>query len=174
MQSFGGTPCRALRELRAELWWNSVQGFEGAPCRAWWSSVQSFGGAPCRALRGLRREPLAELCVEALVKLSVELLAKLRAELLAKLLVEPLVELCTELPQSSAWSSTKALHGAPPKLCTELCTKLCTELCTSLCQVYPLYSHLVPFLTLHTSQRTPIKNNLNQYNQSINQINQSL
>ena len=46
--------------------------------------MQSFGGAPCRALRGLRREPLAELCVGALVKLSVELLAKLRAELLAK------------------------------------------------------------------------------------------
>src|SRR6266566_2504908 len=79
-------------ELRAELWW---------------SSMQSFGGAPCRALRGLRREPLAELCVEALVKLSVELLAKLRAELLAKLLAEPLVELCTELPQSSARASAK-------------------------------------------------------------------
>src|SRR6266576_2616545 len=138
-------------ELRAELWRNSVQ---------------SFGGAPCRALRGLRREPLAELCVEALVKLSVELLAKLRAELLAKLLVEPLVELCTELPQSSAWSSLKALHRVPPKPCTELRT--------SLCQVYPLYSHLVPFLTLHTCQRTPIENNSNQYNQSINRINQSL
>src|SRR6266702_8488489 len=92
-------------ELRAELWWNSVQ---------------SFGGAPCRALRGLRREPLAKLCVKALVKLSVELLAKLRAEFLAKLLVEPLVELCIELPQSSARNSLKALHGAPPKLCTEL------------------------------------------------------
>src|SRR6266571_3943416 len=143
--------------LRAELWWSSVQGFEGAPCRALMdfgqgfvqSSVQSFGGAPCRALRGLRREPLAELCVEALVKLSVELLAKLRAELLAKLLVEPF---------------GGALHGAPSKLCTELCTKLCTKLCTSLCQVYPLYSHLVPFLTLHISQRTPIGNNSNQYN----------
>ena len=153
------------------------------------SPVQSFGGAPCRALRGLRREPLAKLCVKALVKLSVELLAKLRAELLAKLLVEPLVELCTELPQSSAWSSTKALHGVPPKLCTDLHqssarnslkalhgapSKLCTELCTSLCQVYPLYSHLVPFLTLHTSQRTPIGNNSNQYNQSINQSIESI
>ena len=82
--------------------------------------MQSFDGAPCRALRGLHREPLAELCIEALVKLSVELLAKLRAELLAKLraellaklLVKPLVELCTELPQSSARNSLKALHGA--------------------------------------------------------------
>ena len=79
----------------------------------------------------------------------------------------------TNTHQSSARSSLKALHGAPSKLCTELCTKLCTELCTSLCQVYPLYSHLVPFLTLHTSQRTPIENNSNQYNQSINQSNQS-
>ena len=72
--------------------------------------MQSFGGAPCRALRGLRREPLAELCVEAQVKLSVELLAKLRAELLVKLLVKPLVELCTELPQSSTRSSLKGEH----------------------------------------------------------------
>jgi len=48
VQSFGGIPCRALRELRAEL--------SGAPCRAWWSSVQSFGGAPCRALREFRAE----------------------------------------------------------------------------------------------------------------------
>src|SRR6266576_3755696 len=98
-------------ELRAELWW---------------SSVQSFGGAPCRALRGLRREPLAELCVGALVKLSVELLAKLRAELLAKLraellaklLVEPLVELCTELPQSSARNSARASAKYTPYIAT--------------------------------------------------------
>ena len=54
----------------------------------------------------------AELRVEALVKLCIELLAKLP--------VEPLVERCVELPQSSARSSTKALHEAPLKLCTEL------------------------------------------------------
>ena len=62
-------------ELRAELWW---------------SSMQSFKGAPCRALRGLRTEPLAEIRVEALVKLCIELLAKVP--------VEPLVERCVELP----------------------------------------------------------------------------
>ena len=77
-------------------------------------------------MRGLRREPLAELCVEALVKLSIELLAKLRAELLAKfraellakLLVEPLVELCTELPQSSVWSSARASAKYTPYIAT--------------------------------------------------------
>src|SRR6266571_4230539 len=97
-------------ELRAELWWT--------PCRALVDSVQSFSGAPCRALRGLRREPLAELCIEALVKLSVELLVKLRAELLAKLLVEPLVELCTELPQSSARNSARASAKYTPYIAT--------------------------------------------------------
>src|SRR6266700_3619228 len=88
--------------------------------------MQSFGGAPCRALRGLRREPLAELYIEALVKLSVELLAKLhaellaklRAELLAKLLVEPLVELYTELPQSSTQSSARASTKYTPYIAT--------------------------------------------------------
>jgi hypothetical protein len=52
--------------------------------------MQSFKGAPYRALRGLCRESLAELRVEALVKLYIELPAKLP--------VEPLVERYIELP----------------------------------------------------------------------------
>ena len=109
--------------------------------------MQSFSGALCRALRGLYREPLVELYVEALVKLSVELLGKFRIELLAKLRAELLAKLRAELLA---------------KLLVEPLVELCTELCTSLCQVYPLYSHLVPFLTLHTNQRTPIENDSNQ------------
>jgi hypothetical protein len=62
VQSFSGAPCRALVELRIELWW---------------SSMQSFKGAPCRALRGLCIEPLVELLakipVEPLVERCVEL-----------------------------------------------------------------------------------------------------
>jgi len=34
MQSFEGAPYRALVELRAGLWWSTVQGFSRAPCRA--------------------------------------------------------------------------------------------------------------------------------------------
>ena len=76
-------------------------------------------------------------------------------------------------PISYIYRGPSALQNKQSSYTAYPVQQLCTELCTSLCQVYPLYSHLVPFLTLHTSQRTPIGNNSNQYNQSINQSNQS-
>ena len=66
--------------VNLELWWSSMQGFEGAPCKVlrelraelcaehrpelWWNSVQSFEGAPCRALVGLCAGLLRELRAE--------------------------------------------------------------------------------------------------------------
>src|SRR6266705_1701093 len=85
VQSFEGAPCRALRELRAELCAELRAELGGAPCRAlvelraelWWSSVQSFEGVPCRALRELR----AELHQRLYQKLCQKLCTKLRQKL---------------------------------------------------------------------------------------------
>src|SRR6266567_3388851 len=79
------------------------------------SSVQSFEGAPCRAPPKALPEALPEALHEALP----EALQKALPEPLHKALPEALYEapskLCTELPQSPARSSLKALRGAPSK-----------------------------------------------------------
>src|SRR5438445_5300134 len=81
-----------------------------------------------------------------------------------KISVTPSFLLTTSRGFSALASTTGAFGNTGRAVCS---SKLCTELCTSLCQVYPLYSHLVPFLTLHTSQRTPIENDSNQSEPSI-------
>src|SRR6266576_3845133 len=68
------------------------------------SSVQSFEGAPCRAPPKALPEALPEALHEALPEALHEAPSKLY----------------TELHQSSARSSIKALRGAPSKPCTEL------------------------------------------------------
>src|SRR6266702_8240469 len=112
VQSFEGAPCRALRELRAELC---------AELRAelWWSSVQSFGGAPCRALRELRAELHQRLYQKLCQKFCTKLCQKLYRKLYQSLYTKLCQRLSTKPPQSSTRSSTKALHGAPSKPCTE-------------------------------------------------------
>src|SRR6266566_8666988 len=86
---------------RGYTWQRLVQSFEGAPCRA-----------PPKALPEALPEALHEALPEALQKALPEPLHKA----LPEALYEPPSKLYTELHQSSARSSLKAMHGAPLKL----------------------------------------------------------
>src|SRR6266704_1235593 len=80
------------------------------------SSVQSFEGAPCRAPPKALPEALLEALHEALPEALQKALLEPLHKALPEALYEPPSKLYTELHQSSAWSSLKALHGAPLKL----------------------------------------------------------
>jgi hypothetical protein len=74
--------------------------------------IQSFKGA-------LHSTPLKAL-LEALLKALYKALLEPLHEALPEALYKAPSKLYTELPESSAWSSTKALHGALLKPCMEL------------------------------------------------------
>ena len=82
MQSFGETLCRALIELRPELWWNSVQSFKGAPCRAPPKALlealpKALHKALLEALQKALPEPLYKALLEALYKPPLKLYIEL-------------------------------------------------------------------------------------------------
>src|SRR6266567_1108080 len=103
---------------------SSVQSFEGAPCRAPPKALpealpEALHEALPEALHEALPEALHEALPEALHEALPEALQKALPEPLHKALPEALYEapskLYTELHQSSARSSLKALRGAPSK-----------------------------------------------------------